>query len=104
MPEHNVEKTLIIGSGMLLNCSDACNKKEWKDNETRKKVERDKGNGKGGKTSMEKKELFPLLVINQYSSRMLPACAIIINYTQERSWSRKRTAQREDERRAEEVK
>jgi len=42
----------------------------------------------------ERRGLFPLLVINQYSSRMLPACAIIINYTQERSWSRKRTAER----------
>ena len=58
-------------------------------------MERDKKMGvereraRGGK-----KELFLLPVINQYSSRMLPACAIIINYTQERSWNRKRTAER----------
>lgn len=41
----------------------------------------------------EEKELFLPPVINQYSSRMLPACAIIINYTQERSWNEKRTAE-----------
>lgn len=42
----------------------------------------------------EEKELFSPPVINQYSSRMLPARAIIINYTQERSWNEKRTAER----------
>lgn len=42
----------------------------------------------------EENELFPPPVINQYSSRMLPACAIIINYTQEHSWNEKRTAER----------
>lgn len=56
-------------------------------------MERGKGMGRererGGK-----KELFPPLVINQYSSHMLPASAIIINYTQECTWSRKRIAER----------
>lgn len=52
-----------------------------------------------------KKELFLPPVINQYSSRMLPACTIIINYTQERSWNRKRTAERREweERRNKEI-
>lgn len=48
--------------------------------------------GNGRREEGEKKELFLQPVINQYSSRMLPACAIIINYTQERSWRRKRRA------------
>lgn len=59
-------------------------------------------NGKGEGERGGKKELFLPPVINQYSSHMLPACAIIINYTQERSWNRKRTVERgerEEERR-----
>ena len=53
--------------------------------------------GGGEKERGEKKELFPPPVINQYSSRMLPASTIIINYTQERSWNRKRTAERREQ-------
>lgn len=48
-------------------------------------MERDEKNGGGA----EREGPLLLLVINQYNSRMLPACTIIINYTQERSWRRR---------------
>lgn len=56
-------------------------------------MEKDKGMG-GEQNREDVKKSFSLQVINQYSSRMLPFCTIIINYTQEWSWSKKRTAQR----------
>lgn len=56
-------------------------RQEQKDNEVEKKVERDEKKGGGEEGAGP----FLLLVIHQYSSRMLPVCTIIINYTQERS-------------------
>lgn len=73
---------------MFLNCSVLLYKRNGKIMRQAKSGKR-RGNWRG-EGERRKKELFPPPVINQYSSCMLPACAIIINYTQECSWSRKR--------------